>query len=68
MKIKDLLKENIERSPDFIKVMEIFLPFVMKKLDLEKLPKIKIQLRLKVEKHPAFGIFVSEEQTIYLAI
>ena len=67
MRITDLLEEEQE-TKSFMEVMNVFLPFVAKELDLDSLPKIKLELRLGSDEQPAFGKFVNEENTIYLAV
>jgi hypothetical protein len=67
MRILDLIEsKNVEH--DFMTVMNAFLPFVKKELNLTGFPKIKLQLRLEVEDQPSFGRFVDNENTIYLAL
>jgi hypothetical protein len=67
MRIVQLI-ESENSSPDFVTIMEAFLPFVQKELKLEGFPKIKLQLRLQMHDQPSFGRFVNEENTIYLAL
>ena len=49
-------------------ILEVFLPFVQKKLELEGFPKIRLEKDIIDDKQPTFGKFVNEEHTIYLAI
>jgi hypothetical protein len=67
MRIVDLLEEAQE-TKNFMEVMNEFLPFVTKELDLPRLPKIKLEARFGSAEQPSFGKFVSEENTIYLAV
>jgi hypothetical protein len=68
MRINDLLVEEAQDKADFIAVMRALLPLAMKELNINGLPRIKLQPRLEVDEQPSFGRFVSEENTIYLAL
>ena len=50
MRIVDLLEEEQE-TKSFMEVMNEFLPFVTKELDLPGLPKIKLEARLGSAEH-----------------
>lgn len=69
--LSDSLNESmtVNREPDLPEMFRSFLPFVMKQLGLEKLPKIVLAKEIKSGTgQPTFGRFVNNEQTIYLAI
>jgi hypothetical protein len=68
MRINDLLVEEARDKADFMAVMRALLPLAMKELNIDGLPRIKLQPRLEVDEQPSFGRFVSEENTIYLAL
>ena len=66
MRIKDLFESHVQ--PNLMDVLKDFLPLAMKELQIDKLPHIKLMLRVPEEQQPTFGKFVNEEGTIYLAI
>lgn len=68
MRINELLTEDVKDEADFITVMQALLPLAMDHLQLEGLPRIKLQARLAVDEQPSFGRFVNDENTIYLAV
>ena len=66
MRIQQLLESKQE--PDFPKILKDFLPLAMKELGIDKLPRIKLELRIADNEQPTFGKFVNDENVIYLAI
>jgi Zn-dependent peptidase ImmA (M78 family) len=68
MKIHDLITEGVNKSFDFAKMMQDFLPIVMDELDLDVLPRIKLEARVRNEAQPTFGRFVVDQNIIYLAM
>lgn len=68
MKIKDLITEGKETKFDFGQMMKDFLPLAMDILDVQVLPKIKLEINVKDEVQPTFGRFVSDKNIIHLAI
>jgi Zn-dependent peptidase ImmA (M78 family) len=68
MRINDILKEDKNNNPDFVEMLNNFLPLAMSALELTALPKFKLMLRVPDDEQPTFGKFVNDENTIYLAI
>jgi Zn-dependent peptidase ImmA (M78 family) len=67
MKINDLV-ESQTKTPEFIKMMQDFLPFAVKELGLNDLPNFQLMLHLPHDQQPTFGKYVNDENTIYLGI
>jgi Zn-dependent peptidase ImmA (M78 family) len=67
MKIVDLL-EGKDSSLDFMSVLEAFLPFVKDELELEQLPKIKLQKEITDSSQPTFGYYNTDTKTVYLGL
>jgi hypothetical protein len=66
MRIQQLLESRQE--PDFPKILKDFLPLAMKEIGIDKLPRIKLELRIVDDEQPTFGKFVSDENIVHLAI
>jgi hypothetical protein len=66
MRIQHLLESRQE--PDFPKILKDFLPLAMKEIGIDKLPRIKLELRIVDDQQPTFGKFVNDENIIHLAI
>lgn len=58
---------NLKKN-DLMSAFEKLLPIAMKVLDLDKLPKIKIEKYLTHQDQPSFGRFVNKTMTIHLGI
>jgi Zn-dependent peptidase ImmA (M78 family) len=67
MKITELV-EHVTKAPEFINMIQKFLPFAMKELELTDLPNFQLMLHIPNDDQPTFGKYVNEENTIYLAI
>ena len=61
------MKEDID-SPDLVDILSAFLPFCMKSLELDQLPKIKLAKRIDAGPQPTFGMFDPDASTITLGI
>ena len=66
MRAREFLSEA--KQPDLISIFRDFLPYAMKELKIDKLPPIKLELKINDENQPTFGKFVNDEVVIYLAI
>lgn len=67
MKIQELL-EGKGSKPDLIEILQAFLPFAVKELNLPSIPKIKLHLHLGNDDQPSFGRFNNETHVIDIAI
>ena len=61
------MKEDID-TPDLVDILSAFLPFCMKSLELDQLPKIKLVKRIDAGPQPTFGMFDPDASTITLGI
>lgn len=68
MKILDVIKEEKEKSFDFSQMMKDFLPLAMQILNIDILPKIKLEINVKDAEQPTFGRYANMDNVIYLAI
>lgn len=71
------LKKNLEKKlyeryqgqgPDLPDLLEKFLPFAMKELNLSKLPKIKLEKQVMDFEQPTFGRFINDANVIQLGL
>lgn len=67
MKIQELL-ESRNNKPDLMEIFRAFLPFAVKELGLQTVPKIKLHLHLGHDDQPSFGRFNNETKVIDVAI
>jgi hypothetical protein len=69
MKITELLLED-ENNVDInlIDILEDFLPFMVKELQLQTIPKIKLVSKVDDNIQPTFGRYEDQEQVVYLSI
>jgi pyrimidine deaminase RibD-like protein len=67
MRAREFLSEA-KKQADLMAVLRDFLPYAMKELKIDKLPPIKLELKINDENQPTFGKFVNDEGVIYLAI
>ena len=66
MRLNNLFESKSDATlPD---MLEVFLPFVKEKLELDGFPTIRLEKEIIDDRQPTFGKFVNEEHTIYLAI
>lgn len=68
MRIQDLVTEHKDNMADFIAAMEDFLPLVMKELELESLPTIKLKKHIKDSEQPTFGKYVNDKYVLFVGI
>ena len=68
MRIQDLITEHKDNMADFMSALEDFLPFVMKELKLNSLPKIKLVTQVKDNEQPTFGKYVNEKHVLYIGV
>lgn len=66
MKYQELL-ESIEQ-PNFMEIMKRFLPFAMKELEIDKLPRFKLCVNVPDKEQPTFGKFDPQHNVIWLAV
>lgn len=68
MRIQDLIIEHKDNMADFIAAMEDFIPLVMKELELESLPTIKLKKHIKDSEQPTFGKYVNDKHILYVGL
>ena len=61
------VSENLKKN-DLMSAFEKFFPIAMKVLDIDKLPKIKLEKYLDHLDQPSFGRFANKEVTIHLGV
>lgn len=66
MKLIELFESK--KSKDFMTALEVFLPMALDYLELDHVPKIKLQKKLTQDNQPSFGRFVNQQRVIYLAV
>jgi len=62
------MKEDASQERNLMTAFEDFLPIVMQELELTKLPKIKLEKKIKDSHQPTFGVFKEHENLIHLGI
>jgi len=62
------LFESKGSDANIIDMLKVFLPIALKHLQLDHVPKIKLEWEINDEKQPTFGKFVDEENVIYIAL
>jgi Zn-dependent peptidase ImmA (M78 family) len=68
MRYREIITESKTTEQEFAKIMQDFLPFAMKELGINVLPKFKLAAQIPAGDQPTFGKFVDTENTIYLAL
>jgi nicotinic acid mononucleotide adenylyltransferase len=67
--VRNSMVENTNvKKNDLMSAFEKFFPIAMKVLDIDKLPKIKLEKYLDHLDQPSFGRFANKEVTIYLGV
>lgn len=62
------LFESKESSSTFIDMLPAFMPLALNILDLDHVPKIKLEKEIIDDEQPTFGKFVQDENMIYIAL
>lgn len=62
------LFESEESNPNLIDMLEVFLPIAVRELQIDHIPKIKLEKLVGDKDQPTFGRFVNEEQVIHVGI
>jgi hypothetical protein len=63
-----MIENNNLKKNDLMSAFEKFFPIAMKVLDIDKLPKIKLEKYLDHLDQPSFGRFANKEVTIHLGV
>jgi hypothetical protein len=63
-----MIENNNVKKNDLMSAFEKFFPMAMKVLDINRLPKIKLEKYLDHLDQPSFGRFENETMTIYLGL
>lgn len=64
----NMIENNNVKKNDLMSAFEKFFPIAMKVLDIDKLPKIKLEKYLDQSDQPSFGRFENNTMTIYLGL
>ena len=65
MRAKEISSGNKDR---FVKMFKDFLPLAMQHIGLTSLPKIVFKKQISDLKQPTFGMYVTDEKTLYVAL
>jgi hypothetical protein len=66
MRAKEIASDD--NKDRFVKMFKDFLPLAMHYIGLKSLPKIVFKKKIGDQKQPTFGMYVTDEKTLYVAL